>query len=243
MDQFNENVRTWDMEDSMKRLIVLAAMAMLLTGCMGTENYYKAQMSYYEAQAMAYQAQAEAQANRPPLAEMVAPDGTRFVVNQTGDMPVPVIRTTQNPIVEGLKTVVNSTPLAIVAGGWTAGEVLKHATGDINASGGSTVTSTSNSHNSTDLRNADGNVSEDNSNNSTNDSYNQTADPTVVNAPDPTIVTQPDPVIVQPADPIIVPPADPVIIEQPPYNDPVIIPAPDPVIVDKEVVIVGQEAE
>lgn len=196
-------------------ILALIALALHLTGCMGTENYYQSQIAYYNAQAQAYQAQAEAQANRPPLAEMVAPDGTRFVVNQVGDVATPVIRATQNPIVEGLKTVVNSTPLAIVAGGWTAKQVLQNATGDINASGGSTVTSTSNSHNSTDLRNADGNISD------VSDSYNQTADPTVVTQPDPTIVPAPDPVIV-------------------PAPDPVIIPAPDPVIVDKDVVIVDQ---
>lgn len=194
----------------MRYLVAVLALVML-TGCMGTESYYQSQIAYYNAQAEANRAYIEAMNNRQPLAEMVAPDGTRFTVNQTGVMAAPVVRTTQNPIVEGLKTVVNSTPLAIVAGGWTAGEVLKHATGDINASGGSTVTSTNNSHNATDLRNADGNISEDN--NSMNDSYNQTAEPTVVTQPDPTIIPAPDPVI---------------------------IPAPDPVIVDKDVVIVDQ---
>lgn len=176
----------------MKYLLAILAV-LFLTGCMGTENYYKSQIAYYNAQAEANRAYIEAMNKRQPLAEMVAPDGTRFVVNQTGSMTVPMIRATQNPIVEGLKTVMNSTPLAIVAGGWTAGEVLKHATGDINASGGSNVTSTSNSHNSTDLRNADGNVSEDNSNNSTNDSYNQTADPTIVEQPE-----YNDPIVLKP---------------------------------------------
>lgn len=196
-------------------ILVCIALALYLTGCMGTENYYQSQIAYYNAQAEASRAYIEAMNNRQPLAEMVAPDGTRFVVNQTGTVTTPVIRTTQNPIVEGLKTVVNSTPLAIVAGGWTAKQILKNATGDINASGGSTVTSTSNSHNATDLRNADGNISD------VSDSYNQTAPPTVVTQPDPTIVPAPDPVIV-------------------PAPAPVIIPAPDPVIVDKDVVIVDQ---
>jgi PBP1b-binding outer membrane lipoprotein LpoB len=186
----------------MKYIIAALALAIMLTGCMGTENYYQSQIAYYNAQAQAYQAQAEAQANRPPLAEMVAPDGTRFVVNQTGDMPAPVIRTTQNPIVEGVKTIVNSTPLAIVAGGWTAKEILKNATGDINASGGSSVTSTSNSHNASEIRNAD---TMDNSDNSLTDSQNQTADPTIVEQP---------------------PYNDPIIVEQPPYNDPIVVEVP-----------------
>jgi len=186
----------------MKYIIAALALAIMLTGCMGTENYYQSQIAYYNAHAQAYQAQAEAQANRPPLAEMVAPDGTRFVVNQTGDMPAPVIRTTENPIVAGIKTVVNSTPLSIVAGGWTAKEILKNATGDINASGGSSVTSTSNSHNASEIRNAD---TMDNSDNSLTDSQNQTADPTIVEQP---------------------PYNDPIIVEQPPYNDPIVVEVP-----------------
>ena len=51
-----------------------------LTGCMGTKEYYQAQTAYYDAQARANIAHVQAVNNRQPLAKMVAPDGTVFVV-------------------------------------------------------------------------------------------------------------------------------------------------------------------
>jgi hypothetical protein len=158
----------------------------MLTGCMGTKEYYNAQTAYYEAQARANIAHVEATNNRQPLAKMIAPDGTVFVVNQTGALPAPIILRAKNPIVDGLKAIVTSTPLSILAGGWTAKEILKHSQGDIRASDGSTVTSTANSNNQTDFRNADGNISEDHS---SADSHDSVADPVIV---------EKEPVVVRP---------------------------------------------
>jgi outer membrane lipoprotein SlyB len=203
------------MKKSILFILLVSLIGLSLSGCMGTKNYYDAQTAYYNAQKDASIAYTKAMNARPPIAQMVAPDGTVFTVNQTGAITSPVIRITENPIVAGLKTVVNSTPLAIVAGGWSAKELLKSSSGDVYASDNAHVTTTSNSNNATDLRNADGDISEDNSNNSTNDSNNAVADPTIVE---------------QPAY------NDPIVIEQPDYNDPIIV---DPVIVKPEVIQPG----
>jgi len=157
-----------------------------LTGCMGTKEYYRAQTAYYDAQARANIAPVQAVNNRQPLARMVARDGTICVVNQTGPLPAPIILRAKNPIVDGLKAVVTSTPLSILAGGWTAREIIKNSKGDIRASDGSTVTSTSNSNNQTDFRHADENITEDHS---STDSHDSVADPVIVET---------EPVIVQP---------------------------------------------
>lgn len=182
------------------RLFISLIACLLCSGCMGTENYYKAQTAYYQAQAEAQTAYIHAQNQRQPLAEMIAPDGTKFIVNQAGIIQSPVIQTTKNPIVDGLKTIVNSTPLSIVAGGWAAKEIIKHSTGDVSASGESTVTTTANSNNQTELNNAESDI-----NNSVDSSDNsQVADPLVVNQPEPIILTQPEPIIVNQPEPIIV---------------------------------------
>jgi len=168
------------------KYILPVILLITLTGCMGTKEYYQAQTAYYDAQARANIAHVQAVNNRQPLAKMVAPDGTIFVVNQTGPLPAPIILRAKNPIVDSLKSIVTSTPLSILAGGWTAREIIKNSKGDIRASDGSTVTSTSNSNNQTDFRHADENITEDHSSTDSNDSV---ADPVIVET---------EPVIVQP---------------------------------------------
>ena len=168
------------------KYILPVMLLITLTGCMGTKEYYQAQTAYYDAQARANIAHIEAVNNRQPLAKMVAPDGTIFVVNQTGPLPAPIILRAKNPIVDSLKSIVTSTPLSILAGGWTAREIIKNSKGDIRASDGSTVTSTSNSNNQTDFRHADENITEDHS---STDSHDSVADPVIVET---------EPVIVQP---------------------------------------------
>ena len=167
----------------------------LLSGCMGTENYYNAQTEYYKAQAEA--SKAYVQAVSRPVAEMTAPDGTKFVVNNT-NIQAPVIHTIDNPIVAGIKTVVNSTPLAIITGGWAVKEIVKHSTNITNNGG----TVTTNSNNQPQLAN-EGNID-----NSVDNSA--TATPTVVNQEKAVIVEQPEPVIVKPeiveTEPLIVRP-------------------------------------
>ena len=186
-------------------LMLLLAIS-LLYGCMGTENYYNSQAAYYEAQAQANIAYVQAVSK--PLAEMTAPDGTKFVVNNT-NIQAPVIHTTENPIVAGLKTVVNSTPLAIITGGWAAKEVIKASTGNITNNGG---TVTTNSNNQPQILNSDGNI----------DQSSHTATPTVVEKDKAIIVNQPEPVIVKPE-----------IVTQP---EPIIV---NPEIVKPEVIETG----
>lgn len=156
---------------------------LFLNGCMGTENYYNAQTEYYKAQAEA--SKAYIQAVSKPLAQMQTADGTVFVVNNT-NVQAPVIHTIDNPIVAGIKTVVNSTPLAIVSGGWAVKEIVKHSTNITNNGG----TVTTNSNNQPQLAN-EGNID-----NSVDNSA--TATPTVVNQDKAVIVEQPEPIVVRP---------------------------------------------
>lgn len=100
-----------------------------LSGCAG---YYQSQTAYYQAQSDA--ATAYLKASQRPIAEMVAPDGTRFVVNQTA-IQMPIIKESNNPVVEGVKNVVNSTPAAILSGAVLAGQVLKNSIGDSTVNG------------------------------------------------------------------------------------------------------------
>lgn len=187
----------------MKSIIAIMA-ALMLTGCMGTDKYYEAQINYYKAQTAALAAYNFAQNNRQPLAEMTTPDGSaKFTVYQSQPLPPPVVKTTRNPIVESLKTVVNSTPLAIVAGGWTAKELIKNATGDITASDNASVSTTSNSHNPATIRNADGDITEDLSDNSNHSDNSNNSDNSVIDSHDQT--------------------AEPTIVTQPEYNDPVVL--------------------
>jgi len=179
----------------MKTLLIISCF--FLSGCMGTENYYAAQTAYYNAQAQANTAYITAINNRPPIAEMISPDGTKFIVNQTQAIPMPVISTIKNPIVESLKTIMNATPVAILAGGWSAKQIIKSSTGDINNESG-TVTSTANSNNQTELNNADESISRDESatdDNSVMDSHDAVSDPVIVTQPEPIVI---NPVIVDP---------------------------------------------
>jgi hypothetical protein len=168
--------------------------------------------AFYELQKMQYAAE---QASAQPIAVFEPNDGPKVTIYNQIQKQVPRPVQASNAFVDWTDKVVNSTPLAIFTAGWSVKSILQNARGDINASGGSNVTSTSNSHNATDLRNAD-TLTEDNSNNSINDSYNQTADPTVVTQPeynDPIVIEQP-------------PYNDPMVIERPPYNDPIVIEQP-----------------
>lgn len=184
------------------RAIIIALIASLsLYGCMGTENYYKAQTAYYTAQTQAQIAYIEAQKDKQPLAQMVAPDGTCFTVNQVSNLPAPVINVPQNPVIAGLKTVITSTPMSILAGSWGARELIKAATGDMSVDNGSSLTTTRDSNNQTELNNADEGIDRK-INNSVNDTDNRSnyensvSDPTIVEQPPAVIVEQPEPVII-----------------------------------------------
>lgn len=174
-----------------RKHLILILMIVSLTGC---SKYYEAEISYYNAQAMANDAYVSAMRNLPPIAQMTAPDGTVFVVNSTAQIQLPVIKQMDNPALGALKTIVNSTPLSIVAGGWAGSEIIKQSRGhNLSIDGQSSYTD------STSVGNLD------------QSQQNSTATPTVVDQPspvvvNPTVVTQPEPVIVQQPEPIIVQP-------------------------------------
>ena len=215
----------------MKPLLLFLSL-LTLTSCMGTQAYYDSQTAYYQAQTQAATAYMQAMNSRPPLAEMTAPDGTKFIVNQTGAISTPAIRQAENPIVKGIKTGERILMSGII--GASAVELMKAGNGEIHNSGSGTVTT--NSYNPVDVTTRhtdDGDVVETNHDNSDwtdrhdlADDHSQTADPTIVEQPAPVIV-------------------DPVIVEQPPYNEPVIVEQPEPVIVEPVIVdpVVVQTSE
>jgi len=174
-------------------------------GC--TPSYYEAQRAYYEAQKTSYEAYIKTASK--PIAEMIAPDGTRFAVNNA-EVKIPMIRQSENPIVNVIDTVVNSSPAAIIAGGWSVSEIMKRAIGDT-----TTTTTTVNDSTAPPV-------------------VVQQPEPVVVQQPEPVVVQQPppveqpDPVIVQQPEPVIVQQPEPVIVQP---TDPVIVTQPNPVIV------------
>ncbi len=197
----------------MKRIIAMLLTVLFLPGCLFyTDAYYESQNQYYQAQKAAYDAQAIQAAQ--PVAIITTQTGETITIAKQGIVAAPVIRTQLSPLADVIKTAITSTPLSIIAGGWSAMKLLKYSNGDIRVAGeGNTITTTKNSNNTTEVStateeglvdqhqdssdnsdNSDNSDSSDNSNNSDNrsDYDNQTADPTVVN---PVVV---DPVIVNP---------------------------------------------
>lgn len=188
----------------MKSLFVfLGILCLLLTGCMGTQEYYQTQSKYYKEQTAMTKAYLEYLNKQQPLVSVTAPDGTVMTVNQTQALKMPQIQAVENPIVKGIKTIVMSTPASLLAGGWAAKEIIKHSTGDIKANGESSVTTTSNSNNSAEFNSADEDIINDSPTTDSRSNYdNATSDPVVAEQPDPIVV---DPVVVNQPDPIIFP--------------------------------------
>jgi len=115
---------------------------------------------------------------------MRAPDGTIFIVNNT-NIQKPAIKEASNPVVDGLKVVLQSTPASVLSGGWAAKEVIGNVGGTI-------------------INNGDSGSISSNSNNPINigDTDNSgTATPTIVNRQvvEPTVVDKQvvDPVIIK----------------------------------------------
>ena len=213
----------------MKKVIVILLTVLILPGCLFySDAYYQSQNAYYQAQTMAYQAQAHQAAQ--PVAVITTQTGETITIAKQSVVAAPVIRTQMSPFADVVKTAITSTPMAIVAGGWSVMKLLKYSNGTVKINGSdNTVTTTKNSNNTTEVSTAtdkgvvdqhqdssDNSDNSDNSNNSDNrsDYENQTAEPTIVVQPDPVIV---DPMIVNPVivDPMIVNPVivDPVIIQ------------------------------
>ncbi len=224
------------MVNQIKLSLALLILTTLLTGCYGMRpEMYQARTAYYNAQVAAYQAQS-AQAQQP-LLSMTTTDGSKVSVANPIPVALPVVQQERNGWVDFGKTIINSTPLSILAGGWSASKLLKYSTGDVNINGdGNTASPISNSYNtkttdiastgddstldqhadSSDNSSVDKSDSSDNSNNSDN-SDNSSVDNSD-NRTDydnqtatPTIVEQPAPVIV---DPVIVNPkvVNPVVL-------------------------------
>jgi len=224
----------------MKNLTLLLLVVML-TGCYAMRpESYQARTAYYQAQVAAYQAQS-ARAQQP-LVSMVMADGGILNVGNQLPTPLPVIHQEKNGWVDFSKTFLNSTPFSILAGGWSAKQLLKHSGGNVQIDGdGNTASPVSNSYNTdtTDIAtttgddsgldqhadssdqssvdNSDNSNNSDNSDNSDNraDYDNQTATPTIVVQPEPVIV---NPVVVNPVvvDPVVVNPVtvNPVIVNE-----------------------------
>lgn len=147
-----------------------------IIGCTG---YYNAQIEFYKAQSNSNIAYLDVINNRKPIAEMVAPDGTVFRVNNSDAIAQPVIVQATNPFVDGVKSIVNSTPASILSSGWAIKEIVNQSVGN------SSTTNTGNTS-------VNGNIDQSSTDSSA------TATPTVVTQPQPIIVTQPEPVIVKP---------------------------------------------
>lgn len=192
----------------MKKILAILLLVML-SGCyLNRSEMYQARGAFYEAQAEAYEAYIDTVA--APLVVFTTPGGDKFVVNNPTPQPLPTFAQERNAWVDFSKAFLNSTPLSILAGGWSVRELFKHSTGDVTINGdGNTASPISHSYNSktTDIATAtDGGSldqhvdNSDSSNNSDNsdsrsDYDNQTATPTVVTQPRPIVV---DPVVVNP---------------------------------------------
>ena len=209
------------------KALLLTVLLLMFAGCYAMRpEMYTARSDYYTSQSTAYVAYANSQ--RQPIATVGVP-GSNSEVQIYSQIPavVPVLQQERNGWVDFWKATVNSTPLSIVAGGWSAMKLLKYSSGDVNIQGdGNTASPISNSYNtrttdvatssddstldqhadSSDNSNVDNSDSRSNYENDSRSDYdNQTATPTVV---DPLVV---NPVVVNPPDPIIV---DPVVIQQ-----------------------------
>ena len=164
-------------------------LCLLCSSCIGTENYYQAQTAYYQAQAEANRAYIQAVSK--PLAQMTAPDGTIFLVNNP-NIQRPEIHQAVNPISDTVKTIVNSTPAAILSSGFAVKEIVKHSS-NITNNGGTVSTNSNNSLKAA----AEGNIDE---------SIDNTHTPTIVSQDKAVIVNQDKAVIVNQPEPIIVKP-------------------------------------
>jgi len=163
----------------MKNTILIFFSFIFLSGCIGTADYYQSKTEFYVAQATA--TQAYIQAVSKPIAEMTAPDGTRFVVNNH-NIPAPRIEQANSPIVDGLKVILQSTPAAILSGGWAGSEIIKHSTGQLTNTGGGTINTNSGNpqlQSEAGIDQSEVITTEDNS---------ATAPPLVVTQPAPTVV-------------------------------------------------------
>jgi hypothetical protein len=154
----------------MKTLIITLCLFMI--GC--SDKYYESQIAYYNAQI---------ELNKVPVARMVAPDGTEFVVNNQGS-----VRQAENPVVKTISVLSTSNLASILSTGWSLSKF---------------ITATA-QHKTTTTTQAPPIVV----NQPEPVIVNQPAPveqpaPIIVTQPEPTIVTQPEPTIVTQPEPII----------------------------------------
>jgi len=176
--------------DVMKNIVLIFFSFIFLSGCIGTADYYASKTEYYIAQARAHEAYIHA-VNKP-LAEMTAPDGAKFIVNNH-NIPTPRIEQANSPIVDGLKVILQSTPVAILSGGWAGKEIIRHSTGTLTTESGTINTNSGNESYQTDSGLID---QHQETSSISNDNHSATAPPLVVTQPTPVIVNQPSPLVV-----------------------------------------------
>jgi len=130
------------------RKVLVILLALGLSGCYAMRpEMYQARIAYYQAQTAAYEAMA-AKGNAPLVAMTTVSGETITVANPIPAAP-PVIREERNAWVDFWKATVSSTALSIFAGGWSASQLLKNSSGDVNIKGdGNTASPVSNSYNS-----------------------------------------------------------------------------------------------
>jgi hypothetical protein len=169
----------------MKYLIYCCIILCVFVGC--TPSYYEAKRGYYEAKNGYYEAQKEAykaytEAAKQPIASFTTKEGVTVTVNNTNILTPSIIQE-RNAFVEGLKVVVDSTPAALLSGGWAGREILKQTTGD-----SSTTTTTNTTEDNSSVDKSSTNTTEDNSSKTSTEDNSSTATPTIVTQPEPKII-------------------------------------------------------
>jgi uncharacterized protein YceK len=196
----------------MKKLIVLAIVALLIGGCSSKQVTYDpmgrkqvttktSEDTYHEQQAAAWAGYFQAIAN-PPVIAMFEKDGVVVTIHSQIPPPVPTIRQHKNqvigPIVDLAKwgiggTVAYGITRAVVRG---AGDINVANSGDgtVITDRSDNIASKSNTELATDTDRSDRSMI-DNTDNSVIDSHDQTATPTIVEQP-PVQVIEKDVVVI-----------------------------------------------
>ena len=131
------------------KIVILVSLCLFLTSCASTRNM---QSSSMKSQAAAHTSYYENYANQP-LSKITLPDGTVIETAHPVRPAPPIITMPRNEWADTAISILNSTPLSIVAGGWAGKQLLKYSNGPVNNNGDGTVNL--NSGNATRLENND----------------------------------------------------------------------------------------
>jgi hypothetical protein len=147
------------------KIIIAIALCLFVIGC--SDKYYESQIAFYNAQI---------ELNKVPVARMVAPDGTEFVVNSQGS-----VRQAENPVVKTISVLSTSNLASILSTGWSLSEF---------------ITATA-QHKTTTTTQAPPIVVNQ-------PEPVIVTQPAPVNQPEPIVITQPEPIVITQPEPIIV---------------------------------------